>query len=218
MIHARVKQHYQDESIARSYDRDRFASPAGRALHALEGRAIRGLVRRVVADTPNPSVLDLPCGTGRITELLLESGLEVTGGDISLPMIDVARERCGRFGDRVSFRRLDLDALDLPDWSFDLVTCVRLFHHLESPARGRILRELSRVTRRHVLVNVAYSSPYYRLRRRAKRAMGQGISMCSSTWGEIVREASEAGLTVERTRFAARGLSEDLVILLSRAS
>jgi ubiquinone/menaquinone biosynthesis C-methylase UbiE len=213
-----IKQHYQDEDIARSYDRERFSDPVGRAFDRLEKRALRRVLRGVIREMPRPTVLDIPCGTGRITEVLLDLGLEVVGGDISKEMMDVAREQCDRFGERVSFRQLDLDGLDLPDNRFDLVTCIRLLHHLETEDRGPILRELARVSRRYVLVNIAYSSPFYRLRRRLKRALGQGVSRSSSTREEIRREAATAGLELAGMFPMARWASENVFLLLKKSA
>jgi ubiquinone/menaquinone biosynthesis C-methylase UbiE len=211
-----VKDHYQNREIAQAYDRERFRGVVGRTFDALEKRALRKALGVVGKALPRPRVLDVPCGTGRITELLLEQGLDVTGGDISPAMMEVAREKTARFGEHVSYRQLDLDRLDLPEGSFDLVTCIRLFHHLETGARGRILGELARVSRRFVLVNVSLSSAYHRLRRRVKRFLGQGVSRTSSTWTEIYREAAAAGLRIEKHFFVLRAVSEDLVLLLEK--
>lgn len=211
-----VKQRYQDRSVAQTYDHERFSSVVGRMFDRIEKRALASLLRRVTDEIPDPSVLDIPCGTGRITEFLLQRGLTVVGGDISHEMMAVAKEKCSPFSPRVSWRRLDLERLEVDDNSTDLVTCIRLFHHLESDARGSILRELARVTRRFVLVNVSFSSPWYRMRRRIKRALGQGVSTTSSTRAEILQEVSRAGLQVEARRFVWPLLSEDLVLLLRK--
>lgn len=216
MSSATVKQHYQNERVAREYDRKRFSSFAGRTFDALEKRALRKVLNLARRDIPQPRTLDVPCGTGRITQLWLQEGLQVVGGDISQAMLNVAREKCASFGPRASFDRLDLDRLNLPDDCFDLVTCIRLFHHLASPARTAILRELSRVSSRFVLVNVSYSSAFYRLRRRVKRTLGQGVSRTSSTWSEIQNEAREAGLGLKHARMVARGLSEDMILLFEK--
>jgi hypothetical protein len=117
----------------------------------------------------------------------------------------------------VTFRRLDLDGLDLPGGCFELAACVRLFHHLGTDERARALRELARVSRKFVLVNVSLSTPFYRLRR-VKRWLGQGVSTASSTWEEVRREAAAAGLVVDAYRFVARYASEDLVLLLKKGS
>jgi ubiquinone/menaquinone biosynthesis C-methylase UbiE len=211
-----IKTQYQDEVTARSYDGERFASLVGRTFDWLEKRALSAVFRRVRREIPHPTVLDAPCGTGRITELLLEEGFSATGGDISPAMIAVAREKCRRFGDRVSWKVLDLDRLGVDANSVDVATCIRLFHHIESDARAGILKELARVSRRFVIVNVSFSSPFYRMRRRIKQGLGQGVSRSGSTWQEIEREAAAAGLTIESRRFIGPLLSEDLVLLLRK--
>lgn len=213
-----IKRYYQSELVAGSYDEERFSDPVGRTFDQVEKRALRRVLGGMLLQLPHPSVLDIPCGTGRITEVLLDMGLDVVGGDISKEMIDVARERCRRFGDKVSFRQLDLDSMEVPDGSFDVVTCIRLLHHLETGDRGPILRELARVSRRYVMVNVAYSSPYYRLRRRLKRALGQGISRCSSTRQDIHRETEDAGLRLAGFHFMARWASENVFLILEKVA
>jgi ubiquinone/menaquinone biosynthesis C-methylase UbiE len=211
-----IKTQYQDEATARSYDEQRFASLVGRTFDWLEKRALSAVFRRVRREIPHPIVLDAPCGTGRITELLLEEGFSALGGDVSPAMIAVAREKCRRFGDRVSWKVLDLDCLGLDANSVDVATCIRLFHHIESDARAAILKELARVSRRFVIVNVSFSSPVYRMRRRIKQGLGQGVSRSGSTWQEVQREAAAAGLTIESRRFIGPLLSEDLVLLLRK--
>ncbi len=213
-----VKDRYRDLAVARTYDGERFTSVVGRSFDALERRALAAVVRRAVCEVARPAVLDVPCGTGRITSLLLEQGLTVTGGDISTAMIQVAREKLARFGSRVSWRQLDLHRLALADNSVDLVTCIRLFHHLKSDARAAILCELARVSRRYVIINVSLSSPIYRGRRRLKRALGQAVSQESSTWAEIRRESAAAGLRLEAQRFVWPLVSEDLILLFRKTT
>lgn len=211
---SKIKQYYQSDRIARDYDNERFSSFSGRTFDRLEKRAIGRVVDHVRRHIPNPRTLDAPCGTGRITELLLEQELSVLGGDISTAMIDVARKRCESFGDRATFQQLDLEHLDLPDSSFDLATCIRLFHHLTSQQRMPILKELARVSARFVLTNYSLSSPYYRLRRHVKRRLDSGVSRTNATWPEIIAEASAAGLQVCKTQMVLPGVSEDIIVLL----
>jgi ubiquinone/menaquinone biosynthesis C-methylase UbiE len=216
MKNSEIRDYYKDDSIADSYDADRFSSPIGRLFDAMEKRTLRQVVRRAVAGIASPAVLDAPCGTGRITEILLEEGLTVVGGDISPAMIAVAQQKCKRFGAAVSWRQVDLERLDIPDNSFDLVTCIRLFHHLETPDREAILRQLARVSRRYVLVNVAYSAAIYRMRRKLKLALGLETSRTSSTKEEILREASAAGLRLHSMTGIAPILSEDMILLFEK--
>ena len=62
--------------------------------------------------------LDLGCGTGVLSEILYQNGIETRGMDFSENMIAIARENCGEIpyevGDMVTYR---------PEETFDLVTC-----------------------------------------------------------------------------------------------
>ena len=83
-----IKDQYTDEAVAQAYDRERFTSFVGRTLDSLEQRALARALAIARRDVAQPLVLDIPCGTGRITERLLARGLTVIGGDISSAMID----------------------------------------------------------------------------------------------------------------------------------
>ena len=73
-------------------------------------------------------LLDLGCGTGRLTRMLAARADEVTAVDFSPEMLRVARER-SRGG---AIRYVEADVLDLPHGlgSFDCVISVNLLHHL----------------------------------------------------------------------------------------
>jgi polysaccharide biosynthesis protein PslH len=209
-----IKDYYRNDTVAQNYDRDRFASLSGKIFDALEKHAFRKMMNRVLETLPTPSVIDVPCGTGRITEVLLGLGVYVTGADISEEMMGVAGAKCSRFGDRVRFQRLDLDSPDLPEKAYDVVTCIRMLHHLDARARENVLRSLARISRKYVLINLSFSSPFYRMRRRLKRLVGLGISRESTTWKQLLAEAQAAGLVVDSCRFVGPGISEDLIVLL----
>ncbi len=211
-----LKRAYQDSAVAEQYDAVRFRSLAGRALNRLEKRTLVRLIRSLSRELDSKSALDAPCGTGRATEWLLAEGLTVTGVDISAEMLEVARERCARFGTSLTLGQDDLQRLRFDAGTFPLVTCIRLFHHLSSADRRRILIELSRVSSRFVIVNVALSTRYYRARRWLKRRLGLGVSASSSTWAQIREEARAAGLMVRTHRFVLPLASEDLFVLFER--
>lgn len=92
-------------------------------------------------------VLDAGCGTGRVTSMLL-SRLprgHVVALDASEAMLDRARQRLVRFGDRVSFLQADL-AQPLPiDDPVDAVLSTATFHWV--PDHDALFRNLARVMR-----------------------------------------------------------------------
>jgi len=99
-----------------------------------------GLFRRrqlavdTVAGYPQPSVLDVGCGSGRIGEFVLQAGASrYLGIDFSEPMIELARARLERFGARVSLLSQDFLAAPVAG-EFDVVLALGLFDYLPNPA------------------------------------------------------------------------------------
>jgi SAM-dependent methyltransferase len=216
MNRSAVKLRYQDEEVAFSYDELRLNRPVPRLIHELERRAFLkalGVVRR---EQPLGAVLDAPCGTGRVTEWLLDAGAEVLGGDISEPMLAIARTNLGRYGGRVTLRRLDLEALDLPPGSFELVSCIRLFNHCGRAERERILHELGRVSRRFVLINISYLSPLFAAKGSLKRMFGLKMPREPWSWAELVQAADAAGMRVRARFHELKYLSEVAMLLLEK--
>jgi SAM-dependent methyltransferase len=90
----------------------------------------RQLAADTVASYDSPRVLDVGCGSGRIAEFVLEAGAtRYMGVDFSEPMIDMARQRLDRYGDRVELSVADF--LEAPlEGPFDVVLAVGLFDYL----------------------------------------------------------------------------------------
>src|SRR3954467_14530108 len=97
---------------------DRLSTPMERlGREVLDRLELRG----------DEAVLDAGCGSGRLTELLIERVPRgrVIGVDASASMIDAARERLGRDAD---LRVADLVGLDLGGERVDLVFSTATFH------------------------------------------------------------------------------------------
>jgi enediyne biosynthesis protein CalE5 len=96
---------------------------------------------------PGAHVLDVGCGSGfpalAAAAAVLPGGT-VTAIDLSPKMIAVASKRAADVGlNNVDFREMDSDALDLPDETFDTVTCVCTL--MFSPEPQRAVGEIRRV-------------------------------------------------------------------------
>ncbi len=106
---------------------------------------------RVVLDrlalTGDELVLDAGCGSGRVTELLAERlpRGRVVALDASASMIDAARERLARFGDRIEFVVADLgQPLPLAE-PVDAILSTATFHWV--PDHEALFRNLAAVIR-----------------------------------------------------------------------
>lgn len=112
---------------------------------------------RLVNGTPNPfvelmdlenlagkRVLEIGCGMGFHTELMLRAGAKLTSIDLSPTSVNATRKRLeikGIAGGDV--RQMDAEKLEFPDAEFDMVWSWGVIHH--SSHTGRILKEIDRV-------------------------------------------------------------------------
>jgi trans-aconitate 2-methyltransferase len=91
-------------------------------------------------------VLDAGCGTGRVTEQLAERlpRGRVIALDGSPSMVDAARERLARFGDRIDYVVADLGRPLPIDGTVDAVLSTATFHWV--PDHDALFRDLAAVT------------------------------------------------------------------------
>jgi SAM-dependent methyltransferase len=115
------------------------------------GRADVEATRRWLDELGMPTrwerVLDFGCGVGRLSQALAQNANEVVGVDISVPMLDKAREldRSGGVCQFVVNESSDLR--QFPDGHFDLVYTTLVLQHLPRPVIDRYVAEFLRVLR-----------------------------------------------------------------------
>jgi SAM-dependent methyltransferase len=85
-------------------------------------------------DLAGVTVLEVGCGAGRFTEVLLEAGAEVWAVDASAA-VDAARENLG-LQDRLHLAQADLFDLPFEPGSFDHVLCYGVLQHTPDPRRA----------------------------------------------------------------------------------
>jgi 2-polyprenyl-3-methyl-5-hydroxy-6-metoxy-1,4-benzoquinol methylase len=116
------------------------------------------LDRAFVLVPKNYSVLDVPCGGGRVSIHLAHQGYAVEAADFSEAMVDIATKNVANAGARCLVDRQDIEAMTYPDNNVDAIVCFRLFHHFPDPTtRQRCISQLCRVARRMVVIS--YFSP-----------------------------------------------------------
>lgn len=70
------------------------------------------------------TVLDLACGTGTMSRLLVGRGYAVTGSDLSAGMLEVARIKTAEAGLSIAFMQQDAAELNLGAARFDAIICL----------------------------------------------------------------------------------------------
>ncbi|HEU4699645.1 MAG TPA: methyltransferase domain-containing protein [Gemmatimonadales bacterium] len=155
------------ETASDGYTERRFGGPAGRWLLEEQTRAVDRLLRRT--GDAALQVLEVGGGHAQVTPLLVERGhaVVVQGSDpICFKRVLPVRRA---HPDRVRGCASDLWALPFADGSFDLVMAVRLLGHV---VRWReLLAEMTRVSRRYVIVEFARASALLPLPARATDAL-----------------------------------------------
>src|SRR5690348_13049169 len=127
----RAKDMYGDESVAASYDTDRFTTWRGRLVDRLEKKLV---LRALKLAQPGACVLDVPVGTGRMARLMTSHGYSVVGADVSLAMLRQARAR----GGGSSLLLADAEQLPFPTGAFDALMAVRLMFHVPPAIRVKM--------------------------------------------------------------------------------
>lgn len=95
-------------------------------------------------DLSGKRILDLGCGTGYFSQRLLERGAQVVCCDLSQPMLEQAKHRCG--SESIVYQQGDAEALPFDDQQFDYVfssLALQWCQDLSLP-----LAQMRRVTRR----------------------------------------------------------------------
>ncbi len=122
-----------------------------------EHRAEIMAIRRLLQGMTFQNALDIGGGYGRLSVVLAEYASKVKLIDSSKQQIELARTFVAGHPE-IEYEVMDAADLKFADATFDLVTLVRVLHHLPDPAAE--LSELHRVLRPggHALVEVANSA------------------------------------------------------------
>lgn len=152
---------YDSTEAAENYHRKYRASFRRRRRTRTEYRLLERLLER---GGHCETLLELPCGGGRITPLLARHANQLFGADIALSQVLHARNEAGR---RQGWMTASAFRTPFPDEGVDAAVCVRLSHHLHTPEqRDQLLAELLRVSRRFVIISYTdRHSPRNRMRR-----------------------------------------------------
>ena len=133
---AQARRWFSDPAQVAHYGEEAAAGPT-----PAEERLLRALPE-------SGEVLDLGCGAGRIAFYLADRGYDVTGVDVSEPLLATARELGARRHSAMTFRHVEPLALPFDSASFDAAIAIKVHCYIPSRAgRREYLEEVARVLR-----------------------------------------------------------------------
>lgn len=214
------------ERFSRKTLADKYPSEYGNGWRDRREKAC--IIECLNAISPGSHVLDLPCGTGRLTRLLIERGYHVTGADASEAMLALARNNYETYRSKhgastpdVQFSVGDVLATGFETDQFDGVSCIRLFHHFsEAETRRRGLHELRRICRGPIVVTFLNSFALDRVSSWLKATVRRRkpLSQRPISYRTFAADIEAAGLQIDKQVAAHWGISSRWFLVLSRKS
>jgi len=156
----------------------------------------RALLARVWPGRDGETVLDAPCGAGRLLPFLQERGHRAAQLDGAFAMLQQTANTGARAGLCVQG-----DALQLPfaDDAVDGVVMFRFLHHLPPDAARQAIAEACRVARRFVVVSFFHPCSVHHARRRLAQLTGAPATRFALSLGAVRAAAARHGFRLERS-------------------
>jgi ubiquinone/menaquinone biosynthesis C-methylase UbiE len=158
-------------------------------------------------------IMDIPTGTGRITEFLFGRAKNVLAGDISEEMMAIAMKKFQ--GKNISFACIYAENMTLKNNSVECITCVRLMGHIRPEQRVKMLTEMAQVSRTWVLVTFYFSNIISDTKRALRRKLtGNRSPWWPTTTKAILNEITAVGLEIVETYAVLPIMSEAVTYLM----
>jgi ubiquinone/menaquinone biosynthesis C-methylase UbiE len=133
-------------------------------------RSMESLVLSVLDPIPGERLLDIGCGDGSHLLMFNRLGLDVTGVDASVDMVEEARSRVGH---RSAVKVGMAEDLPFDDNEFDLAVLIHTLEFLDNPLPA--LREAGRVARKKVFIGVLNSLSWNGIAKRFQGYFGDPL-------------------------------------------
>ena len=208
---------YQDEEFARQYKRHLSDFRWYQFATAREIRCIEKALRKCGL-SGRDRVLDVPCGTGILSDLLLRLNVPVVASDISREMMQLAHEYQG--DNFYGFVQADATQLPFAAKSFKTVVIIGLLHRVPPAVRQQILNEAATISSQYAIVSFSLlgSKLIYHARSLLKKLLYKKFTpgFSPATLAELESEVQAAGFRIVKRFRVFPILSPENVALLEK--
>lgn len=166
---------------------------------------------------PQAKILDIPCGSGIMGRIFRLFPNPVVAADISLEMMDLAREEYG-FPHFLGFVQADITRTPFDPEDFACIVIMGLMHRLPAAIRRKVLAEVAALKPRYVIISYSRDNSWQRLKQRLLKRFKSGHSSAPipACYGDIVRELEAEGFQVRRSYHTVPLLSAEIILALER--
>jgi len=212
-----TKNAYRNKKKAKEYQ-DQYIKGAKWARFTMWRQ--KGIIKNLLDHckiNEDDAVLDIPCGTGYIGNILSTCKGQVFASDISSEMMDLGFGEYGQ-GNLAGFVQSDITEIPFPDGAFRSVIVLALMHRLPSEIRARVLSETYRVTNKYVIMSYSVESFSQKIKQwLLLKIKGSHIPAPASIPLEVMREElAAAGFTTVKMKHIVFFLSAKVVFLLKK--
>jgi ubiquinone/menaquinone biosynthesis C-methylase UbiE len=213
-----TKEAYRNEVKAKSYQ-DQYIKGVKWARFTMwkQKRLIKKMLQACDLKVTD-KVLDIPCGTGYIGELLDKTQADIYASDISFEMMALAR---GMYQSETfrGFVQCDITANPFPKESFDCVIVLALMHRLPREIRANVLNEVTVLSKQFGIISYSLENPLQKLKQWVlKKIQPSHIPAPSSLpLQDIVQELTASGWVIKEKHHVAYLLSAKVVFFLEKA-
>ncbi|MDH5719766.1 MAG: class I SAM-dependent methyltransferase [Spirochaetia bacterium] len=212
------KKYYQSEKVAKKYNTQyegklSLRNFRIRLIGKFEELKFKGFLKKV---PKNGKVLDIACGTGRYTRILLQNKFIVTATDISKEMIEFTKKNSHGLEGLADIKIADAAKLPFKNNSFDGITCIRLYQRVPHSERVLMLKEIKRLSKDWAIVFFGLENSFLRIRNKVRRFFikGRPSNPYPATREEMLSEIESAGLKFIKGSWVFPGLASGYISLI----
>jgi len=208
---------YRNRSKAESYKKQQTENIGWARFTTWRERQFVEKALRKCKLSSTDRVLDIPCGTGILADVLSKFPSTIIASDISIEMIDFAlkdykREKIG------GIAQTDITKTSFKKGTFGCVITLGLMHRLPGGIRKQALREITDLSNRFIIVSYSIDTPAQRIKQWLVRKVWPAYRSAPSPIGlqDIMKELNSNGLIVRKKSNAMPFLSSEVVFLLEK--
>ncbi|HLC59846.1 MAG TPA: class I SAM-dependent methyltransferase [Candidatus Nanoarchaeia archaeon] len=181
----------------------------------MERGIVFGLFKEALGRDNIAKVADLGCGNGDFTLQLAMShpSINFFGGDFSKEGISLAKT-ASKNVKNIKFKSCNIVATGLHDGSFDLTICMNTLHHIHKDDLPKSLKELARITRKYLIVEIKNANNIYNKRINDRRDFPHNFT----TEEYVETNLKKFGFKLEKSKpiFLLESLSPIVVLLFRK--